>query len=175
MVGMGLKGGAPLPKKKIQNSFSKYLKSLTPDKQTSTRKEFKNFAASTTPMNQRSELEPNANNFSPKDLNEAVSSNNLSKQSSESLADSPSKNTTSARSEMLSKALVEVPIKAKVECVRTQKNSQAYKKTSCAKQDFVCRSKETFFQLELSCSARSMFAFLTDLVTRFLQDQGWFG
>ena len=95
MVGMGLKGGAPLPKKKTQNSFSKYLKSLTPDKQTSTRKEFKNFAASTTPMNQRSELEPNANNFSPKDLNEAVSSNNLSKQSSESLANSPSKNTTS--------------------------------------------------------------------------------
>ena len=67
---------------------------------------------------------------------------------------------------MLSKALVEVPIKAKVECVRTQKNSQAYKKTSCAKQDFVCRSKETFFQLELSCSARSMFAFLTDFVRR---------
>ena len=69
---------------------------------------------------------------------------------------------------MLSKALVEVPIKAKVECVRTQKNFhwQAYKKTSCTKQDFVCRSKETFFQLELSCLDRSMFDFLTDFVRR---------
>ena len=76
---------------------------------------------------------------------------------------------------MLSKALVEVPIKAKVESVRTQKNSQAYKKTSCTKQDFVCRSKEMFFQLELSCSAHSMLAFLADFVRRFLQDQGWFG
>ena len=108
-------------KKKTQNSFSKYLKSLTPDKKTSTRKEFKNFAASTTPMNQHSELEPNANNFSPKDLNEAVSSNNLSNQSSESLADSPSKNTTSTVKCYQKLSLVEVPIKAKVECVQTQK------------------------------------------------------
>ena len=130
-------------KKKTQNSFSKYLKSLTPDKQTSTRKEFKNFAASTTPMNQRSELEPNANNFSPKDLNEAVSSNNLSKQSSESLANSPSKNTTSAV-KCYQKLLSKYRSKRKLNVSEPKKTPKHIKKTSCTKQDFVCRFKETF-------------------------------
>ena len=50
---------------------------------------------------------------------------------------------------MLSKALVEVPIKAKVECVRTQKNSQAYKKKLRA------RNRTSFVDLKKRFSSSS--------------------